>query len=73
MSPDENVSAYPSLTLSDVYAALAFYHVHRADIDTDIKADDHHWALIERQNPGTLIDRLKQRKANGPDNTLPPG
>jgi hypothetical protein len=56
-----------------VYAALAFYHDRRADIDTDIKADDDHWALIERQNPGTLIDRLKQRKANGPDNTLPPG
>jgi uncharacterized protein (DUF433 family) len=73
MSPDEIVSAYPSLTLSDVYAALAYYHDHRAEIDADIKADDDHWALIERQNPGTLIDRLKQRKANGPDNTLPPG
>ena len=24
------------------------------------KADDDHWALIERQNPGTLIDRLAQ-------------
>jgi uncharacterized protein (DUF433 family) len=32
MSPDEIVSAYPSLTISDVYAALAYYHDHRADI-----------------------------------------
>ena len=67
------MSAYPSLTLSDVYAALAYYHDHRPDIDADIKADDDHWALVERENPGSLIDRLRQRKANGPDNTLPPG
>ncbi len=73
MSPDEIVSAYPSVTLSDVYAALAYYHDHRADIDADIKADDDDWAEIERQNPGPLIDRLRQRKANGPDNTVPPG
>jgi uncharacterized protein (DUF433 family) len=73
MSPDEIESAYPSLTLSDVYAALAYYHDHRAAIDAAIKDDDDHWAEIERENPGTLIDRLRQRKANRPDNTLPPG
>ena len=73
MSPDEVVSAYPSLTLSDVYAALAYYHDYRVEIDADIKADDDHGAELERQNPGTLIDRLRQRKADGADNTLPPG
>jgi hypothetical protein len=67
------VSAYPSLTLSDVYAAVAYYHDHRADIDADIKAEDEHWAEIERQNPRRLIDRRRQRKANAPDDTLPPG
>src|SRR4051794_8067228 len=36
MSPDEVVSAYPSLTLSDVYAALAYYHENRERIDADI-------------------------------------
>ena len=73
LSPDEIVSAYPSLTLSDVYAALVYYHDHRADIDAAIKVDDEHWAEAERQNPGRLIDRLWQRKANAPDDTLPPG
>ena len=67
------MSAYPSLTLSDVYAALAYYHDHRTDIDADIKADDEHWAEIERQNPDRLIDRLRQRQANAPDNSVPPG
>lgn len=73
LTPDEIVSAYPSLTLSDVYAALAYYHDHRAEIDADIKADDEHWAEIERQNPERLIDRLKARKAHAPNDTLPSG
>jgi hypothetical protein len=63
MSPDEIVTAYPALTLSDVHAALAYYYDHGTDIDADIKADDDHWAEVERQNPDRLIDRLRQRKA----------
>jgi uncharacterized protein (DUF433 family) len=72
LSPDEIVSAYPSLTLSDIYAALAFYHDNRAEIDADIKADDDHWAEIQHQNPGRLLERLRQRKADATDTTLPP-
>ena len=73
MSPDEIVSAYPSLTLGDVYAALAYYHDHRAEIDADIRADDEHWAEVERQDPRCLIDRLRQRKADAQNDPLPPG
>jgi uncharacterized protein (DUF433 family) len=72
MSPDEIASAYPGLTLSDVYAALAYYHDHRADIDADIKTDDDHWVEIQERNPGRLIDRLRQRKADAADTTIPP-
>jgi uncharacterized protein (DUF433 family) len=72
-SPDEIVSDYPSITLSDVYAALAYYFDHKDEIDADIKADDEHWAEVERQNPGSLADRLRQRKADVANNTLPPG
>ena len=57
MSPDEIVSAYPTLILSDVHAALAYYD-HQAEIDANIKEDDDHWAEIQRQHPGRLIDRL---------------
>jgi hypothetical protein len=56
-----------------VHAALAYYYDHQAEIDADIKEDDDHWAEIQRQNPGRLIDRLRQRKANAPDHTIPPG
>jgi hypothetical protein len=37
MSPDEIVSAHPSITLSDVHAALAYYFENRERIDADIK------------------------------------
>jgi uncharacterized protein (DUF433 family) len=72
MSPDEIASTYPSLTLGDVYAALAYYYDHRDEIDANIKADDEHWAEIERQNPGRLVDRLRQRKADVQNDPLPP-
>ena len=71
MSPDEIASAYPSITLSDVYIALAYYFDNREEIDSDIRADDEHWAEIERQNPGRLADRLRQRKPDVPDTTVP--
>lgn len=40
LSPREIVARYPSITLSDVYAALAYYHDHREVIDLQIAADD---------------------------------
>ncbi len=39
-SPDQIVTSYPHLKLSDVYAALAYYHDHREAIDTEIHRDD---------------------------------
>jgi hypothetical protein len=36
LSADEIVSRYPHLTLADVYAALTYYHDHRAEIDADM-------------------------------------
>src|SRR5258708_10026069 len=49
MSPDEIVSAYPSLTLSDVHAALAYDYDHQPEIDADIKEDDDPLAEVLRQ------------------------
>ena len=44
MSPDEIVFHYPTITLSDVYAALAYYWDHRDEIERAI-ADEH--AFVE--------------------------
>jgi Protein of unknown function (DUF433) len=38
MSPDEIVSEYPSVTLAEVHAALAYYYENRERIDGDIEA-----------------------------------
>jgi uncharacterized protein (DUF433 family) len=40
MSADEIVAGYPQLSLADVYAALAYYHVHRDEIQQQMKADE---------------------------------
>jgi uncharacterized protein (DUF433 family) len=40
MNAEEIVATYPSLTLSAVYAALSYYHSHRAEIESDIDADE---------------------------------
>lgn len=71
MSPDEIVSAYPILTLTDVYAALVCYYDHHSFIDSDIRVDDEHWAEIEARGVGSLADRLRQRKADVANNPLP--
>ena len=49
-SVDEIVADFPQLSLADVYAALAYYHDHREQIDQDIREDEQ------------LFDRLKKHK-----------
>lgn len=36
MSPDEIIEHHPSITLSDVYAALAYYHDHLEEMNQQI-------------------------------------
>jgi uncharacterized protein (DUF433 family) len=38
-SADEIVSRFPQLSLADVYAALAYYHDHREQIDGQMEVD----------------------------------
>ena len=38
-SADEIVADFPQLTLSDVYAALSYYHDYREEIDKNIRDD----------------------------------
>jgi hypothetical protein len=39
MSPEEIALEYPHLTLAQIHAALAYYHVNRDEIETDIAAE----------------------------------
>jgi len=62
-SADEIVANIPSITVADVYAALAFYHDHRVAIDADIRAE---FDIIEKMKnasgPG-LLKRLREQDA----------
>jgi uncharacterized protein (DUF433 family) len=40
MSPEEIRSQIPHLTIAQVYAALAYYHANRDEIEQKIEADD---------------------------------
>jgi uncharacterized protein (DUF433 family) len=36
----EEIAVNYTLSLSQVYAALTYYHAHKSDIDAELKADD---------------------------------
>lgn len=72
MTPEEIVATYPTLTLAAVYAALAYYHGHRNEIDADIQADAQLVAdLKTRVGPSKLQQRLAE--LHGKDDPVPPG
>jgi uncharacterized protein (DUF433 family) len=60
MSPDEIVSAYPTITLSDVHAALAYYYEHRAELDAAIAAGQKFVAQLKAQSPPSLLRQKLQ-------------
>ena len=61
MSPDEIVHDYPTLTLADVYAALAYYWDHRDEIERAI-AEEHAFAeALRRGAAGPLATKLMRR------------
>jgi uncharacterized protein (DUF433 family) len=39
-TPDEIAAGYPHLTLAQIFAALAYYHANREEIDQDLAAEE---------------------------------
>jgi uncharacterized protein (DUF433 family) len=73
MSPDEIVSAYPTLTLSEVHAALAYYYENREQIDADILEGQRFVEEMRAKAPPSLLkQKLEQRNAHAPDDPVPP-
>jgi uncharacterized protein (DUF433 family) len=74
MTPTQIVATYPTITLAQVHAALAYYYDHRDDIRAEIEEERR---LVEemkaKAGPSRLQEILEARKANGSDNSLPPG
>jgi uncharacterized protein (DUF433 family) len=63
MSPDEIVYHYPSITLADVHAALAYYYDHLDEIRQDIRDSEAFTRQLAAQTPSILQRKLKERNA----------
>jgi uncharacterized protein (DUF433 family) len=63
MSPDEIVDRYPTLSLSDVYAALAYYHDHLEEIRQQIREDETFALEMKAKIPSILQQKLKEQNA----------
>jgi uncharacterized protein (DUF433 family) len=57
-SADEIAAEY-DLTLSEIYAALAYYYDHRAEIDESIRADKAFVEELRQVNPSKLPEKLR--------------
>ncbi len=62
LSPDEIVSQYPTITLADVYAALAYYHDHFFEIRKQIQEDEIFAREMQDKTPSLVQQKLKQQK-----------
>jgi len=58
MSPDEIVAAYPTLTLSDVHAALAYYFDNVEEIRNDIRHNEDVANQLRTKFPSKLEEKL---------------
>ena len=57
-SADEIASDY-GLTLGDVYAALAYYHDHREEIDRSIRESEAFAEELRQRTPSKLLGTLQ--------------
>ena len=71
LSPDEIVSQYPSITLADIYAALAYYHDHLEEIRQQIRAGEDSARELQAQTPSILQEKLRNRNVG--NDSIPPG
>jgi predicted kinase len=71
MSPAEIVQEYPTITLAQVHAALAYYYSHRDEIERAI-ADAAAFAeeMKAKAGPSLLQERLKARKPDAADDPV---
>lgn len=69
-SPDQIVTDFPQLSLADVYAALAYYHDNRDEIDRQMREDDDFVARMMAASGPSLLDKLRTSHERG--DSLPP-
>jgi uncharacterized protein (DUF433 family) len=57
--------AFPTLTLEQVYGAIAFYLGHQAEVDASIREAERAWSEFEAAHPvpQSIRDRLRQARS----------
>ncbi len=55
------------LTLADVYAALAYYFDHRAEIDQSMEESEAFVEELRQRTPSKLLEKLQRQMRNGED------
>jgi uncharacterized protein (DUF433 family) len=63
MSPDEIVFHYPTITLADVYSALAYYYDHLEEIRQQIQEDEAFAREMQAKIPSILQQKLRDQNA----------
>ena len=58
MTPDQIVAEIPTLTLSDVHSALAYYFDHIQEIQDQMQADEAYVEEFRRNHPSPLDAKL---------------
>jgi uncharacterized protein (DUF433 family) len=61
LSADEIATDF-GLSISDVYAALAYYYDHREEIDAAIKADNSLVEGLKKITPSKIPEKLRARE-----------
>ncbi len=49
-SPEEIADQYPQLTLAQVYAALAFYHANKKEVEADLTSEQLEADRLEKEH-----------------------
>ena len=57
LSPQQIVDRYPTITLSDVHAALAYYYDHKQEVQQQIEEDEQLEAEMRASIPSKLPSR----------------
>ncbi|MEZ6110878.1 MAG: DUF433 domain-containing protein [Pirellulaceae bacterium] len=61
-SPEEITEAFPTLSVEQVFGAIAFYLRHRNEIDAHLQQQEHRWADVQVNSAeanGPLLARLR--------------
>lgn len=64
MSPEAMTSQWPHVDVASIFAALAYYHDHRDEIDAEIAADDEWYREQKAKGPSPIELKLMQSRGD---------